>query len=69
MLIQALAILATALFTGAAVYVTFVEHPARLACPTEVALAQWRRSYPRGTLMQARRSPCLARSSASPRGS
>jgi hypothetical protein len=53
MLIQGLAILATALFTGAAVYVTLVEHPARLSCPTEVALAQWRRSYPRGTRMQA----------------
>jgi len=53
MLIQGLAILATALFTGAALYVTLVEHPARMACPTEVALTQWRRSYPRGTRMQA----------------
>jgi hypothetical protein len=25
--------LATALFTGAAVYISFVEHPARLQCP------------------------------------
>lgn len=53
MLIEGLAVLATALFTGAALYVTLVEHPARMACPTEVALAQWRRSYPRGTRMQA----------------
>jgi hypothetical protein len=53
MLIQGLAVLATALFTGAAVYVTLVEHPARLTCPTEVALAQWRPSYRRATVMQA----------------
>jgi hypothetical protein len=53
MLIRGLAILATALFTGAALYVTLAEHPARMACTTEVALAQWRRSYPRGTRMQA----------------
>jgi hypothetical protein len=53
MLIQGLAVLATALFTGAAVYVTMVEHPARLTCPTEVALAQWRPSYRRATVMQA----------------
>jgi hypothetical protein len=53
MLIQGLAILATALFAGAALYVTLVEHPARMDCPTEVALAQWRQSYPRGTRMQA----------------
>jgi len=52
MLSQGLAILATALFAGAALYVTLVEHPARMACPTDVALAQWRRSYPRGTRMQ-----------------
>jgi len=53
MLIQGLAVLATALFTGAAVYVTLVEHPARMSIPTEVALAQWRPSYRRATVMQA----------------
>jgi len=53
MLIEGLAILTTALFTGAAVYVTLVEHPARLSCPAEVALAQWRPSYRRATVMQA----------------
>ena len=30
---------ATALFTGAAVYVSIVEHPARLQCSTEIAIA------------------------------
>src|SRR5215831_13795284 len=53
MLLANLAVLATALFTGAAVYVSLVENPARLRCSNEIALAQWRPSYQRGTLMQA----------------
>jgi hypothetical protein len=32
-----IAILCTTLFTGAAIYVTLVEHPARMACGTELA--------------------------------
>ncbi len=39
MLLANWATLTTALFTGAAVYVTFVEHPARLQCSTEIAIA------------------------------
>jgi hypothetical protein len=53
MLLANLAVLATALFTGAAAYVSLVEHPARLRCSNEIALAQWRPSYQRGTVMQA----------------
>lgn len=53
MLIQALAILATALFTGAALYVSAVEQPARLALSVEIAIAEWRPSYRRATVMQA----------------
>ena len=53
MLLQALAILTTALFAGAAVYVSLVEQPARLACPIDVAIAQWRPSYRRATVTQA----------------
>jgi hypothetical protein len=53
MLLAQGAILAAALFTGAAVYITVVEHPARLKAPTEQAVAQWRPSYRRATLMQA----------------
>lgn len=53
MLLISCATLATALFTGAAVYITFVEHPARMACATEIAMAQWRPSYKRATIMQA----------------
>jgi len=48
-----LAILCTALFAGAAVYVTLVEQPARLACPLEVAMTQWKPSYRRASVMQA----------------
>src|SRR5258708_19942843 len=51
--VQSLAISATAIFAGAAIYVSFVEHPARLSCDPTIALAQWRPSYSRGTLMQA----------------
>jgi hypothetical protein len=41
------------LFAGAALYVTLVEHPARLACGPMMAVAQFRRSYPRGAALQA----------------
>lgn len=51
--IGALATLACSLFAGAAVYITFVEHPARLSCGTEIAARQWAPSYKRATVMQA----------------
>ncbi len=44
---------ATALFAGAALYISLVEHPARLACGPMLAVAQFRRSYPRGAALQA----------------
>ncbi len=47
------AVLACGLFAGAAVYITLVEHPARLSCSTEVAAKQWAPSYKRATVMQA----------------
>lgn len=53
MTLAAVALLCTSLFTGAAAYVTFVEHPARLACGTAVALKEFRPSYRRGAVMQA----------------
>jgi hypothetical protein len=53
MLLADFATLATALFTGAAVYISLVEHPARLLCPTAHAVEQWRPSYQRATVMQA----------------
>jgi hypothetical protein len=41
------------LFTGAALYISLVEHPARMACDTACAFAQWAPSYKRATVMQA----------------
>lgn len=52
-LIELIAVLACTLFTGAAVYITAVEHPARLSCGTEIAATQWAPSYKRATVMQA----------------
>jgi anthrone oxygenase-like protein len=48
-----IAVLMCALFTGAAVYITFVEHPARMECGVEIAATQFAPSYRRGTVMQA----------------
>jgi hypothetical protein len=41
------------LFTGAALYVNLVEHPARLSCGSEIALREFAPSYKRGTVLQA----------------
>jgi hypothetical protein len=41
------------LFAGAAIYITLVEHPARVACGTATALAQFGPSYRRAAAMQA----------------
>jgi hypothetical protein len=51
--LEVVTILACTLFTGAAVYITFVEHPARLSCGVDAALAEWVPSYKRATIMQA----------------
>jgi hypothetical protein len=47
-----IAALACTLFAGAALYINLVEHPARLACGTELAARQWAPSYKRATVMQ-----------------
>jgi hypothetical protein len=47
------ATLCSGLFAGAAIYITAVEHPARLSCGTEVALRDFAPSYRRATVMQA----------------
>jgi hypothetical protein len=46
-------ILAAGLFAGAALYINLVEHPARVACGAEIALAEFAPSYRRATVMQA----------------
>jgi hypothetical protein len=48
-----LAVLACGLFTGAAVYITLVEHPARMECGVETAAAEFSPSYRRASIMQA----------------
>jgi uncharacterized membrane protein len=53
MLLLVVATLATALFAGAAVYVSVVEHPARMSCGPDVALREFGPSYTRGAVMQA----------------
>ena len=50
---QFIAIAATTVFAGAAIYINAVEHPARMGCSTELAATEWAPSYRRATLMQA----------------
>ena len=47
------AVLACGLFAGAAVYLSLVEHPARMECGMELAAAEFAPSYRRATVMQA----------------
>jgi len=47
------AVLAAALFAGAALYINVVEHPARMSLETRAAAAQWAPSYQRATWLQA----------------
>ena len=51
--VEFVSVLSCALFTGAAVYITFVEHPARMQCGVEIAANQFAPSYRRATVMQA----------------
>jgi uncharacterized membrane protein len=50
---QWIAIWAAGLFSGAALYVSLVEHPARMQCGTLLALTEFGPSYKRGAAMQA----------------
>lgn len=52
-IVQFVAVFATALFAGAAIYINLVEHPARMSCSTEVAATVWAPSYKRAAVMQA----------------
>ncbi len=53
MILEVLATLCAGLFAGAALYITFVEHPARLECGTELAATEFGPSYRRAAVMQA----------------
>jgi len=49
---QLIATLSGVLFTGAALYVSLVEHPARMSCGTKIAATEFIPSYKRGAVMQ-----------------
>lgn len=51
--LQFIATLCAAVFSGAAIYINLVEHPARMQCGPRIAATVWAPSYQRAVPMQA----------------
>jgi hypothetical protein len=52
MIYELIATLAAGLFTGAALFIHFVEHPARMECGPPLAVKEFIASYKRAAVMQ-----------------
>jgi uncharacterized membrane protein len=52
MLFEIVSTVSAGLFTGAAIYINLVEHPARVECGVELALREFAPSYRRATVLQ-----------------
>jgi hypothetical protein len=52
-ILETIATFACEIFTGAAVYINLVEHPARMQCGTRLAATEFGPSYRRAAVMQA----------------
>ncbi len=52
-MLEFLATACAGLFSGAALYITFIEHPARMECGPVLAVTQFIPSYRRAALLQA----------------
>jgi hypothetical protein len=52
-ILESLALLSAAMFAGGALYVSLVEHPARIRAGAAIALVQFRRMYPLAAPWQA----------------
>jgi hypothetical protein len=52
-LAKILAVTCCGIFSGAALYITLVEHPARMDCGAQLAATQFGPSYRRAAIMQA----------------